>query len=189
AQGPAGPTGPDGATGPAGATGPQGAAGPAGLSTISLICHANCSQYLLETTVGGNPNICGNYGGYGPCEFPLFGVGQEAFVNDANLGNVVIGINMSPGGGASNGGLSTAGQTIQIATTGAALCAFDGQTNAGDFFVVSIYNSGYCHDAGGAYPTSGQVLGIVLAQNTESSFGWPYPVPVLLFGGGNFGHP
>jgi hypothetical protein len=153
-----------------------------------MICSSNCSQYLLETTVAGNPNICGNYGGYGLCDLPIFGVGQESFVNDANIGNYVIGINMSPGGGLSNGGISTAGQTIQIASSGTALCAFDNQTIAGDFVVSSPNNSGYCNDAGSTYPTHGQVIGIALAQNAEASYGWPYPVPIFLFGGGSFGH-
>lgn len=156
-------------------------------STVGLICSSTCSQYLLETTVPGNANICGSYGGYGFCDIDIgFGVGQEAFVNDAGIGNQVIGINMSPGGGPSNGGLSTAGQTVQLATVGAALCAFDDQTAAGDFVVASPYNGGYCNDVGTTYPSSGQVIGIALAQNTLGSFGWPFPVPVLLFGGGGY---
>jgi hypothetical protein len=198
-QGPAGPAGAAGAPGATGDTGPQGpagpmgnpgatgAAGPAGPSGISLICSSNCSQYLLETTVPGNPNVCGNYGGTGGCFLDiLIGVGQEAFVNDANIGNEVLGINMSPGGGVTNNGLSTAGQTVQIATVGAALCAFDNLSFAGDFIVSSGFNNGFCHDAGTTYPSSGQVIGIALAQNAGGSFGYPFPVPVFLFGGGGY---
>jgi hypothetical protein len=73
------------------------------------------------------------------------------------------------------------------AITGLALCQFDTPTTAEDFVVVNSYNNGFCSDGGTAYPTSGQGLGIVLAAQ-QYSFGWPFPVPVLLFGGGNMGH-
>jgi hypothetical protein len=186
AAGAAGPAGPTGPTGPTGPNGPAGDTDPPGPSAISLICSSTCSQYALQTTVPGDPNICGNYGGNGFCHIGIgFGVGQEAFVNDANIGNQVIGINMSPGA-PNSGGQTVPGQTMQVATVGTALCEFDNVALAGDFIAPSTFNGGYCHDVGSTYPTSGQVIGIALAQNGPASFGSPFPVPVVLFGGGGY---
>jgi len=211
-QGPVGPQGPDGPQGPAGAAGsagaagaagaqgpqgpagPTGATGPAGPTTISLLCSNTCTQYSLETTVAGNPNICVNYGGIEgagyPCLPPYMIVSQESFVNDANIGNYVIGINMTPWNSPNLGPIGQwyAGQSVQIATVGLALCGFDNNTTPGDFFVLSPDGDPYCYDAGATYPTSGQVLGIVLAAE-QNEPGPEFPVPVYLFGGGSFGHP
>ena len=116
---------------------------------------------MLQTTVPGNPNISADPGGDGFCRVDLgFGVGQEAFVNDANIGNQVIGINMSPGAGSGIGAASSNGQTVQVTAVGPALCQFDNIWLAGDFIAPSAFNGGFCHDVGTTYPTSGQVIGI-----------------------------
>lgn len=52
-----------------------------------------------------------------------------------------------------------------ITTTGQASCVFDGVTTAGDYVQISATVAGDCHDAGNAYPSSGQVLGRVLSTN------------------------
>jgi len=61
-------------------------------------------------------------------------------------------------------GAGTSG-TAQVARLGQAYCVFDGATTAGDYVSISSTTSGDCHDGGSAYPTSGQVLGRVLASN------------------------
>jgi len=188
ATGPPGSPGAQGSAGVAGAQGPTGATGPTGPSTISMVCNGTCSQYALETTVPGNPNICGNVNPTGGCTGAVpdqATVGQISFVNDANIGNQVIGINISPGGG---NGLSTAGQTVQVAAYGIAPCQFDNQAKPGHFVAASQFNNGFCEDIGTTYPAAGsaQVIGIALQQNGPEDFGSPFPVQVFLFGGAGY---
>ena len=59
-------------------------------------------------------------------------------------------------------------QSAQIARAGQAVCVFDGATTAGDYIQISSTTAGDCHDAGASYPTSGQVLGIVLSTNAAA---------------------
>jgi hypothetical protein len=56
-------------------------------------------------------------------------------------------------------------QSAQIARAGQAVCVFDGATTAGDYVQISSTTAGDCHDVGAGYPTSGQVLGMVLSTN------------------------
>jgi hypothetical protein len=63
------------------------------------------------------------------------------------------------------GGSGTSGNAV-IAYRGYASCSFDGSTTAGDYVQISSSNAADCHDAGSAYPASGQVLGHVLSTNS-----------------------
>lgn len=63
------------------------------------------------------------------------------------------------------GGSGTTGNAV-IAYRGYANCSFDGSTTAGDYIQISSTNAADCHDAGAAYPSSGEVLGRVLSTNT-----------------------
>jgi hypothetical protein len=58
--------------------------------------------------------------------------------------------------------------SAQIAVGGQASCNFDGGTTAGDYVQASASTGGACHDAGAAYPTTGQVLGRVLSTNAAA---------------------
>jgi len=79
------------------------------------------------------------------------------------------------------GGAGTTG-SAQIAVSGQASCVFDGATTAGHYVQISATVNGDCTDAGATYPTSGQVLGLVLSTNAA---GGTYAVS--LFGSGAFG--
>ena len=59
-------------------------------------------------------------------------------------------------------GQGTTGR-VQIAVLGQANCLSDNATVAGDYMTLSSTQAGAVHDAGSAYPTSGQVIGRVLA--------------------------
>lgn len=61
-------------------------------------------------------------------------------------------------------GAGTAGNA-RIAVRGFATCDFDGATTAGDYLQVSSSTAGKCADAGGARPSSGQILGYVTTTN------------------------
>ena len=64
-------------------------------------------------------------------------------------------------------GQGTSGNA-QVAVEGQAICAFDGPTTAGDYVQTSSTTAGQCHDAGFAYPATGQVLGRVLATSSSA---------------------
>jgi hypothetical protein len=66
---------------------------------------------------------------------------------------------------------------VEVAYSGIVNCNFDGPTVTGHYVVNSPTSSGFCSDAGSAYPSSGQVLGRIL--RTTASFA---SVPILLFG-------
>lgn len=70
----------------------------------------------------------------------------------------------------------TTGNAI-IQETGICPCLYDGSTSAGDYVQASALSAGQCHDAGGTYPASGQVIGRVLSSNAGSGF-----YNTLLFG-------
>jgi hypothetical protein len=76
------------------------------------------------------------------------------------------------------GGAGVSGNA-QIAREGKALCAFDGGTIAGDYVQISSSVAGDCHDAGSAYPVSGQVIGQVMTTNGSSGV---FPVQVFSAG-------
>ena len=66
--------------------------------------------------------------------------------------------------GVVSGGPGTTGNAV-VTYAGFANCSFDGGVTAGDYVQISSSNAGDCHDAGAAYPSSGQVLGRVLVTN------------------------
>lgn len=61
----------------------------------------------------------------------------------------------------------------RVATHGVASCEFDGPTTAGNYVQSSGTDAGKCHDAGATRPTSGQILGYVLATGVSAQ---TYPV-------------
>lgn len=79
----------------------------------------------------------------------------------------IIGITVS------NPGI-TGNATIQ--ESGTSFCQFDGTTTGGDYVTVSATNAGFCHDAGSAYPTTGQAIGRVVNGGAAG------PQVMMLFG-------
>jgi hypothetical protein len=61
-------------------------------------------------------------------------------------------------------GAGTTG-SADIAFKGKALCVFDSATTAGHYVTNDTSTAGDCMDAGAAYPTSGQVIGVVTSTN------------------------
>jgi hypothetical protein len=61
-------------------------------------------------------------------------------------------------------GAGTTGSAV-IQEAGQHGCVFDGATTAGHYVQISASVAGDCTDAGATYPTSGQVIGIVLSTN------------------------
>jgi hypothetical protein len=60
---------------------------------------------------------------------------------------------------------AAAGDSVEIAANGNALCIFDGTAiAAGDFVQISSTTAGDCHDAGTARPTTGQIVGFALTS-------------------------
>lgn len=57
------------------------------------------------------------------------------------------------------------GGTGSFTTVGTASCIFDGATTAGDYVQVSSTGAGKCHDAGASFPATNQVIGRVLSTN------------------------
>lgn len=62
------------------------------------------------------------------------------------------------------GASATTGNAV-IARQGIASCVFDGAVTAGDYVQISATTAGDCHDSGATRPTTGQILGRVLATN------------------------
>jgi hypothetical protein len=58
----------------------------------------------------------------------------------------------------------------QIAVHGQANCVFENATTAGDYVQIGSTTQGDCHDAGSTYPTSGQVIGRVLASGAAGTY-------------------
>lgn len=76
----------------------------------------------------------------------------------------------------------------QLAQAGRASCQFDGATTAGDYVQASASSAGKCHDAGAAYPSSGQVLGQVLSTNgSAGTYAMEVFSPGIVGGGGGGG--
>lgn len=82
------------------------------------------------------------------------------------------------------GGAGTTGNA-QIAITGQASCVFDGAITSGHYAQVSTTTGGDCHDGGATFPTSGQIIGVIIA-NTNASPG-ATPQAVTLFAPGTVG--
>jgi hypothetical protein len=61
----------------------------------------------------------------------------------------------------------SAGSAVLVNVYGTASCVFDGATTAGDYVQASATVAANCHDAGASYPTSNQVLGLVLSTNAS----------------------
>jgi hypothetical protein len=69
-----------------------------------------------------------------------------------------------------------------IATVGLANCTFDNSTTAGHYVQASGSTAANCHDTGAAtVPTSGQIIGIVLASGSAGSY------QIALAGSGLYG--
>ena len=68
--------------------------------------------------------------------------------------------------------VSGAGTTgsASIAIHGQASCIFENTTVAGDYVTIGSSTAGDCHDAGSTYPSSGQVLGRVLASGSAGTY-------------------
>jgi len=65
---------------------------------------------------------------------------------------------------------ATAGDSVQIATSGIATCQFDATAvTAGDYVQISSTNAGYCHGAGSTRPASAQIIGFVPATGSAST--------------------
>lgn len=82
----------------------------------------------------------------------------------------VITVNAGQTGGAigicaSNCGPFGTFPSASIAMSGQVPCVFDGATTLNDYVQISATVAGDCHDAGGSYPSTGQVLGRVLSSN------------------------
>ena len=102
---------------------------------------------MTATSVAPYPTSTGQ-----PTEFPILGVA----LNNATTNGVSV--------------------TVQLA--GVASCEFDGTAPmAGHFVQQSTSDDGFCRDAGLSYPTSGQVLGVVLADGSANN-----PTTVYLVG-------
>jgi hypothetical protein len=86
----------------------------------------------------------------------LTGAPSKAVIAATTDTDGVIGVVV---GGAGTSGVAT------VQTAGQANCDFDGATTAGDYVSISSTSAGKCHDAGGSFPSGGQVVGRVLATN------------------------
>jgi hypothetical protein len=210
ATGATGSTGPQGPTGPTGPAGPTGPSGPAAPTTLPFVCASTCSEFAPEVIVTPPGSAAWN------ASFVLGGPYDCCYaqISDSPAGTlhgvigIVVGPNAAsvayPNNGAFTGQVQyTAGQTVQVATSGIAYCEFDTPVVAGDYVAVSSYNIGFCSDlsdqwrvpnaevyAAAATGSSidgvvvGQLIGIALAANGEGNLGAPFAIPVLLNGAG-----
>ena len=85
----------------------------------------------------------------------------------ANISTAVISPHGSLGGvvGIASSPKGCFNSSIQVTESGLQTCVFDSATTAGDYVNLSFSVDGDCHDAGTAYPTTGQVIGRVLSTN------------------------
>jgi hypothetical protein len=138
----------NGTNGAAGATGATGTTGATGLSTVSYTSDDSTINLLQVLTTVSRASRAVN----------------AATSNTTGL----IGIASST---------VVAGSAVLVNVYGTASCLFDGSTAAGDYVEASTGTAGNCHDAGATYPTSNQVLGLVLSSNGSSG-----TYSVFLFG-------
>lgn len=151
--GPTGPKGATGATGAAGTAGPTGATGP---STINYTCNSTCTQRLLQVLVTS-------------------GSGSSATSQNKNAATS----NLTGLVGIASASV-TSGQTVPVSVYGTASCLFDTAVTLGDYVQASSGNGGFCGDAGSAYPSSNQIVGIALSGSNPGSTGTTQTV--FLFG-------
>lgn len=87
------------------------------------------------------------------------------------IGTVKTALMSSTGGvqGVVVSGAGTSGNP-SVAIGGIATVTFDGSATAGHYVQLSATNAGEGHDAGATYPTSGQVLGIVIGLVSGSDY-------------------
>jgi hypothetical protein len=138
-MGTAGVNGSNGAAGVAGATGPTGATGATGATgytTVSYTSNGSTINLLQTLTTVGSAS--------------------EAVNATTSTTTGLIGIASST---------ASAGNQVAVSVYGTASCLFDGATTAGHYVQASATVAGNCHDAGASYPTSNQVLGLVLSTN------------------------
>ena len=94
------------------------------------------------------------------------GTVQNKLVIIDNSGKFTIALTSSTKGviGICTSGCGTSG-TGTVVISGQVNCIFDGATAAGDYVTASTTSAGECHDAGGTFPASSEVLGQVLSTN------------------------
>ena len=83
---------------------------------------------------------------------------------------------------------------MTVQPSGISLCTFDdignggGGATAGDFVGNSTDKNGFCTDTGSTYPTSGQILGVVLSPASANQQGYVYLLgPQIQASSGGFG--
>jgi hypothetical protein len=65
---------------------------------------------------------------------------------------------------------ATAGNPVEVAISGKAICQFDATAvTAGDYVQISSVTAGNCHDAGSTRPASGQILGFALSSGSAGT--------------------
>ena len=94
----------------------------------------------------------------------LTGAPSTAVISTAGDTSGVIGICAA---GCGTSGTST---TATIVTWGIQACVFDNTTTAGHYVQISASVNGDCTDAGATRPTSGQVIGRVLASGAAGTY-------------------
>ena len=208
AAGAAGTTGATGATGSAGATGPQGPTGATGSAGLTGATGAAGGNGLDGAT--GATGVAGATGATGPAgaaaNTTIFtsdvssgtgniGIGEIVYINNPAANTVTPyptstgQSNSLPIVGVAITSATTSGVNVTIQLAGVTQCVFDGAgiPTAGDYVQQSTTKNGFCQDVGSTYPTSGQVLGIVLvsgAQNNLNSIYLLGPEVLVSSGGG-----
>lgn len=130
---------------------------------------------MFNLDVSGNASLAGAHTGIytnSPAGTTPLGLakidvnGQAVSTSAGDVGGAI---------GVVTSGAGTSGP-VSIAYAGKAWCLFDNAVQTGDYVQISRAKAAYCTDAGPAYPTSGQVIGRVLAPGGVAS-SW-----ILLFG-------
>jgi len=115
-----------------------------GTNTALYTATGNISQNFLVTfNTNGDGTVINSYSNTGqPNQFPIIGIATNTATN---------------------------GTSVKIQMSGIATCTFDNASYAGDYVQQSSTHNGMCTDVGPNYPTSGQVLGVVLANNSTNN--------------------
>ena len=159
AAGIAGPSGAAGvgSAGATGATGPQGPTGPA-TTSASYTCGGTCGANQLVKLMQFDNGVNGQQGRVVTAAISdstrIFGVAQASAVS---------------------------GTPVNVISSGTASCIFDNVANQGDYVQASTSVAGDCTDAGSGYPTSGQLIGIVLTASDTGVNG--QTESIYVFGG------
>ena len=150
-----GATGAMGTAGATGATGPTGAAGTAGntatFTASGTVSIGNLVIFVENETSSSAVKVSDSDTGQ-PTKFPILGMATACLSNCSGSSPVVTG----------NGG------TLTVQFSGVVLCEFSTATVVGDYVQQSTTQNGFCSDVGATYPTSGQVLGVVLANQSDT---------------------